>query len=206
MISQNEEYISKKRAIDMWESSAINEFEVCTVEGLKQIHYSLFHDLEGFNAGQIREVDISKDGFLFAKSLYLNEALKVIENMPETNYEEIIDKYAEMNVAHPFIEGNGRSNRIWLDNILKENLNMCVDWQKINKRNYLDAMKLSHSNTDYLKILIKDALTYEIDEREVFLKSIDQSYNYEGLNTYSTENIMYDIDENFMDYDNDFEL
>lgn len=130
MDKSSEEYISKKRAIDLWDSGKIDSFEVGTVKGLVDIHFALFHDLEGFDAGKIRKVNISKGNFRFANSMYLAPALAAIEQMSENNFDQIIEKYVEMNVAHPFIEGNGRATRIWLDLILKKNLDKCIDWQR----------------------------------------------------------------------------
>lgn len=169
---------SKQKAYALFDSSFIDSIEVGTVKGLQQIHSYLFGGLYDF-AGQIRKLNISKDGFTFAHVMYLDETLKQIENMPENNLENIVKKYVEMNVAHPFMEGNGRSTRIWLDLILKKNLVKCVDWSKINKNDYLSAMQ--RSVTDYSDIfeLIKNALTDDINNREVFMKGIDYSYYYE---------------------------
>ena len=172
---------SKNKAYEMFESGLINDIEVGTINGLKQIHAYLFGGLYGF-AGQIRKLNISKGGFAFASVGYLDQTLNEIEKMPESTPEEIVKKYVEMNVAHPFMEGNGRTTRIWLDLILKKNLSKCVDWSKIDKTAYLDAMK--HSVVDYNDILslIKNALTDKIDDREIFMKGIDYSYYYEEEN------------------------
>jgi len=169
---------SKLKAYALFESSFIDSIEVGTFKGLQQIHAYLFGGLYDF-AGKIREKNISKNGFQFAMAQYLETTLKEIEKMPENTFEEIIDKYVEMNVAHPFMEGNWRSARIWLDLILKKNLNRCVDWSKISKNEYISAM--IESPTDSIKIsnLIKSALTDEIDSREMFMKGIDYSYYYE---------------------------
>lgn len=169
---------SKQKAYALFESGIINEIEVGTVTGLKQIHAYIFGGLYDF-AGQIRKLNISKGGFAFASVGYLDETLKKIEKMPETSLEEIVEKYVEMNVAHPFMEGNGRSTRIWLDLILKKNLSKCVDWSLIDKQKYLDAMK--NSVVDYRDIytLIKNALTDKIGDRELFMKGVDYSYYYE---------------------------
>ncbi|MCM1394281.1 MAG: Fic family protein [[Eubacterium] siraeum] len=169
---------SKQKAYTLFESSFIDSIEVGTVKGLKQIHSYLFGGLYSF-AGQIRTANISKGGFMFASAAYLPQALSSIESMPESTLDDIVDKYVEMNVAHPFMEGNGRSTRIWLDLILKKNLSVCVDWSKIDKRDYLAAMQLSPTNADEIKTLIKGALTDRIDDREVFMKGIDYSYYYE---------------------------
>ncbi|MBP5167117.1 MAG: Fic family protein [Oscillospiraceae bacterium] len=169
---------SKKKAYSLFGSPLLNEIEIGTVKGLQQIHSFLFGGLYDF-AGQIRKVNISKNGFQFANALYLDETLKTIEKMPEDSFERIIDKYIEMNVAHPFREGNGRSTRIWLDTILRKNLSKCIDWSKINKKEYLDAMKQSVVDGTYIKKLLFAALTDRIDDREVFMKGIDYSYYYE---------------------------
>ena len=175
---QNIDEISKRRAIKLFGSQELSSFEVGTTRGLQQIHQYLFGGLYDF-AGKIRKLNISKDSFRFANSLYLKDALKHIEKMPETTFEEIIEKYAEMNIAHPFMEGNGRSTRIWLDLILKKRLSKCIDWTSINKNDYLEAMIRSHVKTTELRELLRNALTDKIDDREVFMKGIEQSYYYE---------------------------
>lgn len=169
---------SKKKAYTLFESNLINEFEVGTSKGLQQIHAYLFGGLYNF-AGQIRQKNISKGGFQFAVSRFLGETLKQIETMPETTFEEIVNKYIEMNIAHPFMEGNGRSTRIWLDLILKKRLKRCVDWSKISKRDYMNAMMLSPTKNNVLKTLLQNALTNKINDREMFMKGIDYSYYYE---------------------------
>jgi cell filamentation protein len=169
---------SKTKAYALFESSFIDSIEVGTVKGLQQIHAYLFGGLYDF-AGQIRQKNISKGGFQFALSRFLGETLKQIEAMPETTFDEIVHKYVEMNIAHPFMEGNGRSSRIWLDLILKNRLEKCVDWSKISKRDYMSAMMQSPSNSDILKVLLKNALTNKIKDREMFMKGIDYSYYYE---------------------------
>jgi cell filamentation protein len=169
---------SKTKAYALFESSFIDSIEVGTIKGLQQIHAYLFGGLYDF-AGQIRQKNISKGGFQFAISRFLGETLKQIEAMPETTFEEIIDKYVEMNIAHPFMEGNGRSTRIWLDLILKKRLKKCVDWSQISKRDYMEAMKQSPVNSNTLKTLLKNALTDKINDREIFMKGIDYSYYYE---------------------------
>ncbi|WP_282929335.1 protein adenylyltransferase Fic [Anaerococcus sp. Marseille-Q7828] len=195
MDKSSEEYISKKRAIDLWDSGKIDNFEVGTVKGLMDIHYALFHDLEGFDAGKIRKVNISKGNFRFANSMYLEPALDAIERMPENNFDQIIEKYVEMNVAHPFIEGNGRATRIWLDLILKKNLDKCIDWQRVDKVDYLEFMKISPVRSKYIKMLLKEALTEKISDREVFMKGLDQSYIYEGLDDFKAEEIDSKLDK-----------
>ncbi len=170
--------ISRERAHKLFASEELAGFEVGTMHGLQQIHECLFKDLYDF-AGKIRTVDISKGGFRFASHLYLVESLQKIERMPETTYEQIIAKYVEMNVAHPFREGNGRSMRIWLDLMLKKNLQQCVDWQRVDKAGYLSAMERSPINDLEICELLRDALTGKINDREVFMKGIDQSYYYE---------------------------
>jgi cell filamentation protein len=180
---QDIDEISKKRAKELFDSANLSSFEVGTTKGLQQIHQYLFKNLYDF-AGEIRKRNISKDGFRFANSLYLEDALQHIEEMPETTFEEIIEKYAEMNIAHPFMEGNGRSTRIWLDLILKKRLSECIDWASINKNDYLEAMIRSHVKSLELRELLRTALTDKIDDREVFMKGIDQSYYYEESDDY----------------------
>ena len=172
---------SKNKAYEMFESRLISDIEVGTINGLQQIHAYLFGGLYDF-AGQIRKLNISKGGFVFASVGYLDKTLSSIEKMPESTVEEIVKKYVEMNVAHPFMEGNGRTTRIWLDLILKKNLCKCVDWSKIDKTAYLNAMKLSVVDYTDILALIKNALTDKIDDREIFMKGIDYSYYYEEEN------------------------
>ncbi|MBS4058296.1 MAG: Fic family protein [Bacteroidales bacterium] len=169
---------SKTKAYAMFESSFINNIEVGTTKGLQQIHGYLFGGLYDF-AGQIRQKNISKGGFQFAVSHFLGDTLKQIEQMPENTFDEIINKYVEMNIAHPFMEGNGRSARIWLDLILKKRLKKCVDWSKISKQDYMNAMMLSPTKSIVLKSLLENALTTKITDREMFMKGIDYSYYYE---------------------------
>ncbi|MFO3667639.1 protein adenylyltransferase Fic [Anaerococcus kampingiae] len=179
-MNKNEEYLSKKRAIELWDTGLIDDFEVGTFKSLADIHAYLFQDVFDF-AGKIRTVNISKDSFRFAPLLFLESNLSIIEKMPENSFDEIIDKYVEMNVAHPFREGNGRATRIWLDLILKKNLGKCIDWDKIDKFAYLSAMERAVVNTLEIKHLLKSALTDKIEDREVFMKGIDKSYLYEDL-------------------------
>ena len=169
---------SKERALKLLDSPEIESFEVGTAAGLKQIHTYLFGGLYDF-AGTIRTVDMSKGGFRFASHLYLNTVLIEIEKMPENNFEEIVKKYVEMNIAHPFRDGNGRSMRIWLDLILKKNIKQCIDWQKIDKMDYLNSMQRSPVNDLEIYELLRGALTNKIDDREVYMKGIEQSYYYE---------------------------
>lgn len=169
---------SKKKAYSFFESNLISEEEVGTTKSLQQIHAYIFGGLYDF-AGQIRQKNISKGGFQFAVSHFLGNTLREIDEMPENTFEEIVDKYVEMNIAHPFMEGNGRSTRIWLDLIFKKRLKQCVDWSKINKDDYLNAMVKSSIDSSVLKGLLKNALTTEIDSREIFMKGIDYSYYYE---------------------------
>ncbi len=169
---------SKTKAYALFESSFINSIEVGTTKGLQQIHAYLFGGLYDF-AGQIRQKNISKGGFQFAVSHFLGDTLKQIEAMPETTFDEIVNKYVEMNIAHPFMEGNGRSARIWLDLILKKRLKKCVNWSKISKLDYMSAMMLSPTKSSVLKTHLKNALTTKINDREMFMKGIDYSYYYE---------------------------
>jgi len=169
---------SKTKAYALFESSFINSIEIGTTKGLQQIHAYLFGGLYDF-AGQIRQKNISKGGFQFAVSHFLGETLKQIEAMPETTFDEIVNKYIEMNIAHPFMEGNGRSTRIWLDLMLKKRLKKCIDWSKIGKRDYMNAMMQSSTNSSVLKKLLKNALTIKINDREIYMKGIDYSYYYE---------------------------
>ncbi|MCD8094408.1 MAG: Fic family protein [Bacteroides sp.] len=169
---------SKSKAYALFESSLINNIEVGTIKGLQQIHAYLFGGLYDF-AGQIRNVNIAKGGFQFAMAQYLPQTLESIERIPEDSFEQIIDKYVEMNIAHPFREGNGRSTRIWLDLILKKRLQECIDWSLVNKNDYLQAMQTSVANTTRIKELLQTALTDKINDRETFMKGIDYSYYYE---------------------------
>ena len=174
---------SKRCALALFGSAELAAFEVGTVRGLQQIHGYLFSGLYDF-AGQIRVRDVSRDGFRFASAIYLHEALGQIEKMPESTFEEIIEKYAEMNVAHPFTDGNGRSTRIWLDLILKRSLGKCVEWAEVDKHDYLEAMKRSHVKTTELRELLRGALTDRVDDRDVYMKGVEQSYYYEEPDNY----------------------
>ncbi|MDX9947173.1 MAG: Fic family protein [Bacteroidales bacterium] len=170
---------SKTKAYALFESSFINSIEVGTTKGIQQIQAYLFGGLYDF-AGQIRQKNISKGGFQFAVSRFLGDTLRQIDAMPETTFDDIVNKYVEMNIAHPFMEGNGRTMRIWLDLILKNRLKKCVDWSKISKRDYMNAMMLSPTRSSFLKTLLEEALTSRIDDREMFMRGIDYSYYYEG--------------------------
>ena len=169
---------SKSKAYALFESSLIDNIEVGTVKGLQQIHAYLFGGLYDF-AGKIRTKTIAKGNTLFCLAEHLDNYLKIVEAMPETTFDEIVDKYVEMNAAHPFMEGNGRSTRIWLDMIFKKRMKMCVDWSKINKKEYLDAMIASHTDSSRIRVLLKESLTDKINDRETFMKGIDYSYYYE---------------------------
>ena len=169
---------SKEKAYSLFESSLLDSIEVGTVKGLQQIHAFLFGGLYDF-AGQIRQVNISKGGFTFAPAAFLHQTLQTIEKMQERNFDEIADKYVEMNVAHPFREGDGRTTRIWLDLILKKRLGKCVDWSRIDKYDYLSAMERSVADSTDIKKLLREALTDKVDDREIFMKGIDYSYYYE---------------------------
>ena len=169
---------SRKKAYTLWESNLVADKDVGKVKALQQIHANLFGGLYDF-AGKIRSKTIAKGNTLFCLAEYLHQNLHTIEMMPETTFDEIVDKYVEMNVAHPFMEGNGRSTRIWLDLIFKKRLGMCVDWSKIDKKEYLDAMIASHTDSTKIRELLRGALTDRIDDREIFMKGIDYSYYYE---------------------------
>ena len=184
----DEELLSKKRAIELWDKGFINDFEVGTYKGLQEIHGFLFQDIFDF-AGKTRDVNLSKGNFRFANLLYLESNLAIIEKMPEGSFDEIIEKYVEMNVAHPFREGNGRATRIWLDLMLKKNLNKCIDWTMVDRADYLSAMERSPVNSLEIKHLLKNALTEKVDDRGVYLRGIQQSYVYEDLDRYDIEDI-----------------
>ena len=182
-LNKIEEKISKEKALKLFDSGKIDKIKAGTVKGLQQIHKFLFEDIYDF-AGQIRDVNISKGHFRFAPVMYLEQSLKNIEKMPQSTFDEIVQKYVEMNIAHPFREGNGRATRIWLDLIFKKELKMVVDWDKIDKEDYLSAMERSPIKDIEIKHLLKNALTDKISEREVFMKGIDVSYYYEGYDQY----------------------
>lgn len=187
-LARVEEKISKQKALELFEKKLLDTFEVGTFSGLKKIHGYLFSDIYDF-AGELRTVNIAKGNFRFAPVMYLEAALKNIDEMPQSTFDEIIEKYVEMNVAHPFREGNGRSTRIWLDCILKVELGQVIDWSKVDKEDYLLAMERSPIKDVEIKVLLKSALTDRIYDRQVYMKGIDASYHYEGYNTYSIENM-----------------
>ena len=187
-LANEEEKISKKKALEIFQTGFLNSLQAGSLETLIQIHKYLFEDIYNF-AGQLRTVNMSKGNFRFAPAIYLNEALKSVEKMPQSTYDEIIEKYVEMNIAHPFREGNGRSTRIWLDLILKSEINMVVDWSKVDKDDYFLAMERSPIKDIEIKYLLSTALTDKTDDREVYMKGIDYSYYYEGYATYKTEEL-----------------
>lgn len=187
-LARAEEKISKARAKKMFETGYLDTLEPGTFETLKMIHKYLFEEIYEF-AGQLRKVNIAKGNFRFTPLTYLEEAIKNIEKMPQSTYEEIIEKYVEMNIAHPFREGNGRSTRIWLDLILKKELNVVVDWSKVDKTDYLLAMERSPIKNLEIKEVLKQGLTDKINDREVYMKSIDNSYLYEGYMTFKTDEL-----------------
>ena len=187
-LARIEEKISKTKALELFENGLLDTFEVGTFKGLSDIHKYLFEDIYSF-AGNIRTVNISKSGFRFAPVMYLQAALDNIDKMPQSTFDEIIEKYVEMNVAHPFREGNGRSTRIWLDMILKKELQQVVDWSKVDKDDYLLAMERSPIKDVEIKVLLKAALTDQVTDRDVYMKGIDVSYYYEGYTTYKTETL-----------------
>lgn len=185
-LAKAEERISKTKAIELFESGMLDTFEVGTFAVLAKIHEFLFSEIYDF-AGKLRTVNIAKGNFRFASVMYLEAALSNIGNMPQSTFDEIIEKYVEMNIAHPFREGNGRSTRIWLDCILKKELGQVVDWSKVDKQDYLLAMERSPIKDIEIKVLLKAALTDKVNDRDVYMKGIDASYHYEGYNTYSIE-------------------
>lgn len=188
-LARQEERLTKTRALELFDKGLLDSFEVGTYEGLRSIHEYLFQDVYEF-AGEMRTADISKGHFRFASSLYLEAALESISAMPQSNFDEIIEKYVEMNVAHPFWEGNGRSTRIWLDAILRQELGKVVDWSSVDKEDYLFAMERSPVRDTEIKRLLQDALTDLTSDRDVFMKGIDASYRYEGLDEYRTGQIV----------------
>ena len=187
-LAREEERISKKRAKEMFDTEYLNTLEPGTFEALKAIHKYLFKEIYEF-AGELRKVNIAKGNFRFIPLAYLEEAIKNIEKMPQSTYEEIIEKYVEMNIAHPFREGNGRSTRIWLDLILKKELNLVIDWNIVDKTDYLLAMERSPIKDIEIKELLKQALTDKINNREVYMKGIDNSYLYEGYQSFKTDEL-----------------
>jgi cell filamentation protein len=187
-LAKAEEKLSKQKAKELFASGMIDEIEVGTFKGLSDIHKFLFEDIYDF-AGKIREVNIAKGNFRFASALYLKEILNTIDTMPQGSFDEIVEKYVEMNIAHPFREGNGRAMRIWLDLIFKKELKKVVDWSKIDKDDYLMAMQRSPIKDTEIKLLLKNALSEEIDNFKLFARGIDSSYAYEGYNSYKVEEL-----------------
>lgn len=187
-LAREEEKISKRKAVGLFHDGLLDKLEAGKFSSLANIHKILFEEIYDF-AGKIRDVNIAKGNFRFAPLMYLEAALKNIDNMPQATFDEIIEKYVEMNIAHPFREGNGRSTRIWLDLILKKELGMVVDWSKVDKEDYLLAMERSPIKDVEIKVLLKNALTDKINDREVYMKGIDASYYYEGYNIYKAEEL-----------------
>jgi cell filamentation protein len=187
-LAREEESISKKKALEIFDSGMLDNLEAGTFSALKAIHKYLFDDIYDF-AGKIRTVNISSGAFRFAPLMYLEAALDNIDKMPQSTFDEIVKKYVEMNIAHPFREGNGRSTRIWLDLIFKTELHKVVDWSKVDKEDYLLAMERSHIKDIEIKHILKAALTDDINSREVYMKGIDHSYYYEGYTTFKTEEL-----------------
>ena len=187
-LARVEEKISKTKALELYDTGLLDRFEVGTFVGLAAIHRYLFENIYAF-AGQMRTVNIAKGNFRFAPVMYLAAALESIDRMPQTTYDEIIEKYVEMNVAHPFREGNGRSTRIWLDCILKKELHQVIDWSQVDKSDYLLAMERSPVKDVEIKALLRAALTEKVRDREVYMKGIDASYHYEGYHVFKTEDL-----------------
>lgn len=187
-LAREEERISKKKAVELFEKGILDDLPAGVFSTLQVIYRYLFEDIYPF-AGKIRTVNVAKGNFRFAPLMYLQAALDNIDKMPQSNFDEIVEKYVEMNIAHPFREGNGRSTRIWLDHILKTEIGKVVDWSKVDKEDYLLAMERSPIKDIEIKYLLKNALTDEIDSREVYMKGIDHSYYYEGYTTFKTEDL-----------------
>ena len=189
LVSQDEEeFLSKRRARELFDNEILKNIQVGTFEGLKEIHRYLFQECYG-TAGEVRKHDIRKGDTMFCRAMYLEDNLKTVSKMPENNFEEIVEKYVEMNIMHPFYEGNGRATRIWLDQMLIKRLGMCVDWQKINRNDYLSAMKRSVVNDLELKFLLKESLISDIEDRDVFMNGINQSYEYENMGKYDVKEL-----------------
>ena len=187
-LAREEELVSKKRAVELFENSVLDSLPAGKFSTLQAIHKYLFEDIYDF-AGELRTVNIAKGNFRFAPLLYLQAALESIDKMPQASFDEIIEKYVEMNIAHPFREGNGRSTRLWLDQMLKAGIGQVVDWSRVDKEDYLLAMERSPIKDVEIKVLLKAALTDEINSREVYMKGIDHSYYYEGYTTFKTEDL-----------------
>ena len=189
LVSQDEEeFLSKRRARELFDNEILKNIQVGTFEGLKEIHRYLFQECYG-SAGEVRKHDIRKGDTMFCRAMYLEDNLKTVSKMPENNFEEIVEKYVEMNIMHPFYEGNGRATRIWLDQMLIKRLEMCMDWQKIKRNDYLSAMKRSVVNDLELKFLLKESLTSGIEDRDVFMNGINQSYEYENMGKYDVKEL-----------------
>ena len=189
LVSQDEEeFLSKRKARELFDNEILKNIQVGTFEGLKEIHRYLFQECYG-SAGEVRKHDIRKGDTMFCRAMYLEDNLKTVSKMPENNFEEIVEKYVEMNIMHPFYEGNGRATRIWLDQMLIKRLGMCVDWQKINRNDYLSAMKRSVVNDLELKFILKENLTSGIEDRDVFMNGINQSYEYENMGKYDVKEL-----------------
>ncbi|MBQ9848207.1 MAG: Fic family protein [Clostridia bacterium] len=188
-LAEAEERISKKKALELFENGVLDSLEAGTIASLKSIHKYLFDEIYDF-AGELRTVNIAKGNFRFAPLMYLEAALANIDKMPQSTFDEIVEKYVEMNIAHPFREGNGRSTRIWLDQIFKKEICKVVDWSKVDKEDYLLAMERSPIRDIEIKHILKNALTDDIHSREVYMKGIDHSYYYEGYTTFKTEDLM----------------
>ena len=187
-LARVEEKISKQKAIQLWQNEELKKFKSGSFKSLEYIHKKLFEEIYYF-AGKIRDVNISKGNFRFASALYLDEAILTVEKMPQKNFNEIIEKYVEMNIVHPFREGNGRSMRIWLDDIFKNEISKVIDWQKVDKNLYLQAMERSPINDAEIKKILFDALTKKIFDREIFMKGLDASYFYENYFAYSSKDL-----------------
>ena len=187
-LAREEERISKKKAAELFEKGILNNLQAGSFSALQAIHRYLFEDIYDF-AGEIRTVNLAKGNFRFAPLMYLEAALENIDKMPQSDFDEIIEKYVEMNIAHPFREGNGRSTRIWLDHILKNEIGRVIDWSRVDKEDYLLAMERSPIKDIEIKYLLKNALTDEINSREIYMKGIDHSYYYEGYTTFKTEKL-----------------
>ena len=187
-LARMEEQLSKKKAVLLFEKGILDSLPAGKFSTLQAIHRYLFEDIYEF-AGEIRKVNMTKGNFRFAPLMYLDAALENIDKMPQSDFDEIIEKYVEMNIAHPFREGNGRSTRIWLDHILKQEIGKVIDWSKVDKEDYLLAMERSPVKDIEIKYLLKNALTDEVDSREVYMKGIDHSYYYEGYTTFKTDEL-----------------
>lgn len=187
-LARAEEKISKRRALELYENGILDTFEIGTFAGLAKIHKYLFEEIYDF-AGEVRTVNLAKGGFRFASAMYLAEALKSISAMPQSTFDEIIAKYVEMNIAHPFREGNGRSMRIWLDAILRKELSLAVDWSTVKKEDFLLAMERSPIKDTEIKLLLKNALTDRLFDREVYIKGVDASYAYEGYSAFKASDL-----------------